>query len=62
MLSDRCLEIEKRYEGQFVEIDADKDHAQFLIQSVPDYSIMKLVTMIKSLTAREIFNKSPQGL
>ena len=55
-----CLEIELRYEIKFLEIGTDKDHVHFLIQSVPTYSVTKLVTMIKSLTAREIFKRCPQ--
>lgn len=47
-----CLEIEKRYEVKFIEIGVDKDHVHFLVQSVPTYSVTKLVKMIKSLTAR----------
>ncbi len=58
-LRDVCLEIEKRYEIKFLEIGADKDHVHFLVQSVPRYSVTKLVTMIKSLTAREIFKRCP---
>ena len=38
----------------------DKDHVHFLVQSVPTYSVTKLVTMIKSLTAREVFKRCPQ--
>ena len=55
-----CLEIEKRYEIVFVEIGTDKDHVHFLIQSVPMYSVTKIVKMIKSITAREIFKKCPE--
>ena len=58
-LSDVCLEIENRYEIKFLEIGTDDDHVHFLVQSVPVYSVTKLVTMIKSLTAREIFKKCP---
>jgi putative transposase len=54
-----CLEIEKRYEIKFIEIGIDKDHVHFLIQSVPTYSVTKLVTMLKSLTAREVFKRCP---
>ena len=54
-----CLEIEKRYQLKFLEIGTDKDHVHFLIQSVPTYNITKLVTMIKSISAREIFKKCP---
>ncbi|MCU7879840.1 MAG: IS200/IS605 family transposase, partial [Candidatus Thiodiazotropha sp. (ex Lucinoma aequizonata)] len=50
-----CMDIEKRYELKFLEIGTDKDHIHFLVQSVPVYSVKKIVQMIKSLTAREIF-------
>ena len=59
-LKEVCLEIEKRYEIKFLEIGTDKDHVHFLVQSVPSYSVVKIVTMIKSLTAREIFRQRPQ--
>src|SRR5579872_5631596 len=59
-LRDICLEIEKRYEIKFLEIGTDKDHVHFLVQSVPKYSVTKLVRMIKSLTAREIFRYCPE--
>jgi putative transposase len=60
ILQEVCLEIEKRYEIKFVEIGIDKDHVHFLVQSVPTYSVTKLVTMLKSLTAREVFKRCPQ--
>lgn len=59
VLREVCLEIEKRYEVKFIEVGIDKDHAHFLIQSVPTYSVTKLVTMLKSLTAREVFKRCP---
>lgn len=55
-----CLEIEKRYELNFLEIGLDKDHAHFLVQSVPMYSPKKVVQIIKSIMAREIFKKFPE--
>lgn len=42
-LRDVCLEIEKRYEMKFLEIGTDKDHVHFLLQSVPMYSVTRLV-------------------
>ena len=54
-LKEVCLQIEARYQIKFLEIGTDKDHVHFLVQSVPTYSVTKLVTMIKSITAREIF-------
>ena len=46
------MEIEARYRIKFLEIGTDKDHVHFLVQSVPTYSVTRLVTIIKSLTAR----------
>ena len=59
-LRDVCLEISKRYDVQFLEIGTDRDHVHFLIQSVPMYSVTRIVKMVKSITAREIFSKHPE--
>ena len=60
VLKDVCLDIEKRYQVKFLEIGTDRDHVHFLVQSVPTYSVTKVVTLIKSITAREIFKRCPQ--
>ena len=60
VVRDICLEIEKRYQMKFLEIGVDKDHVHFLVQSVPTYNVTKLVTVIKSVTAREVFRLCPQ--
>jgi putative transposase len=60
VLKEVCLDIEKRYQINFLEIGTDKDHVHFLVQSVPTYSVTKIVTMIKSLTAREVFKRCSQ--
>lgn len=54
-----CLEIQERYQMKFLEIGTDKDHVHFLVQSIPTYSVTKIVIIIKSLTAREIFKRYP---
>ena len=54
-----CLESEARYHVKFLEIGTDKDHLHFLVPAVPTYSVTKRVTIIKSLTAREIFRRCP---
>ena len=59
VIKEVCLEIEKRYEVKFLEIGTDKDHVHFLVQSVPMYSVTKIVTMVKSVTAREVFRRCP---
>ena len=50
-----CLEIEKRYEIRFVEIGMEEDHVHLLVQGVPTMPVTRIVTIIKSITAREIF-------
>lgn len=55
-----CIEISKRYELEFIEIGTDNDHVHFLVQSVPTYSPTQIITMIKSITAKEIFKKNPE--
>ena len=55
-----CLEIGERWEVRFLEIGLDRDHAHFLLQSVPTYSPTKIVQMIKSITAREVMARVPQ--
>ena len=54
-LKDICLEIEKCYEIHFIEIGLEEDHVHFLVQSVPSIPVFRIVTIIKSITAREIF-------
>lgn len=56
-LKDICLGISRRYEIHFVEIGSDDDHVHFLVQSVPALSVSRIVTIIKSITAREIFSR-----
>jgi len=60
LLKGVCLDIEKRYQMKFLEIGTDRDHVHFLVQTVPTYSVTKVVTTIKSITAREILRKSPE--
>jgi REP element-mobilizing transposase RayT len=60
VLKDVCLDLEKRYEIKFLEIGTDKDHVHFLVQSVPMYSVKKIVQMVKSITAWEMFRRCPQ--
>ncbi|MCC8417550.1 MAG: IS200/IS605 family transposase, partial [Rickettsia endosymbiont of Bryobia graminum] len=54
VLREICLAIEKRYQLKFLEIGVDEDHVHFLVQSVPTYSVTKIVTTIKSVTVRQI--------
>lgn len=56
-LKELCLKISWRYEIHFVEVGMDDDHVHFLVQSVPTLSVSRIVTIIKSITAKQIFQK-----
>ncbi|KAB0547518.1 IS200/IS605 family transposase [Pantoea stewartii] len=60
VLKDVCTGLEINYQIRFLEIGTDRNHVHFLIQSVPTYSVTKIVTLIKSITAREIFKRCPE--
>jgi putative transposase len=59
-IKETCLEISKRYQVHFLEIGTDNDHVHFLVQAVPVYSPTEIITLIKSITAREVFRHHPE--
>ncbi|MFC1608310.1 IS200/IS605 family transposase [Candidatus Latescibacterota bacterium] len=59
-LHEICDGISLCYEIKFLEIGSDEDHIHFLIQSVPNLSITRIVTILKSITAREIYKTHPE--
>lgn len=59
-LKDICLEISERYEVHFIEIGYESNHVHFLVQSVPNYAVSKMITMLKSITAKELFQRFPE--
>ena len=52
-----CIEISQRYEINFMEIGNDEDHVHFLVQGIPKMPVSRIVQIIKSITARELFSK-----
>ena len=60
LLREVCIDIAKRFQIYFLEIGTDKNHVHFLIQSVPTYAPTKIVRVVKSITAREIFARAPE--
>ena len=60
VICETCAAIELRYEIKFLEVGTDKDHVHFLVQTVPDYSVIKVVRVIKSILAREVFSRCPE--
>lgn len=59
VLKEICMEIEMRYDIRFLEIGADKNHVHFLVQTIPSISPTKVITIIKSITAKEVFKRCP---
>ena len=53
-------EIEKRYEINFENIGTDGDHIHILCSFHSKYSGSQIVTMFKSITARELFKRFPE--
>ena len=60
VIKETCEGIQQRYEIRFLEVGTDKGHVHFLIQSVPTYSPKKIIQIVKSIIAREVFAKCPQ--
>lgn len=60
-LKNTCREIEIRYDWiRFLEIGADVNHVHFMVQSTPDHSVSQIVKVIKSITARQVFEECPE--
>ena len=57
VLKQICLDISDLYEVHFVEIWHDPNHVHFLVQSVPNYSVSRMINMLKSITAKELFRE-----
>ena len=55
-----CREISQRYEINFLEIGNDEDHVHFLIQGIPKMPVTRIVQIVKSITARELFKQHPE--
>jgi len=55
-----CKEISDRYEINFLEIGNDEDHVHFLVQGIPTMPVSRIVQIVKSITAREVFSKHPE--
>ena len=40
-----------------IEIEYESNHIHFLVQNVPNYSVSKMVRMLKSITAKQLFQR-----
>ena len=60
ILVETCMGISERFEINFLEIGNDEDHVHFLIQGIPKMPVSRIVQIIKSITAREIFSRNEE--
>lgn len=60
VIKETCEEISKHYDLYFLEVETDKDYIHLLIQSMPSYSPTRIVKIVKSITAKEIFSRCPE--
>lgn len=60
IIKETCLAIAQRYDMHFLEIGADQDHIHFLVQSVPMMLPQRIVQIVKSITAKQVFKQAPE--
>ena len=59
-LREICLQISERYEIHFIEIGYEPDHVHFLVQSVPTMNVSEIARAVKSITAKQLFQRHPE--
>ena len=59
-LKNVCFEISERYCFEFDVIGIDGDHVHLFVGAEPKYSPSKIMQIIKSITARQIFKQYPE--
>lgn len=58
-LKNTCFGIGERYYFEFDAIGTDGDHVHLFVGAEPKYSPSKVMQIIKSITARQIFKEYP---
>jgi len=53
-------EIEERYDIRFDTVGTDGDHVHLFIDAAPRYSPSEVFRIVKSITARQLFEKFPE--
>ena len=59
-LKEICAEIGKRYCFEFDTIGTDGDHVHIFVGSEPKYSPSKVMQIIKSIAAKQMFKSFPE--
>ena len=59
-LKEICNGIEERYWFEFESIGTDGDHVHILVGAAPRYAPSRVMQIIKSITARQLFKRYPE--
>ena len=59
-LREVCKSIEERYSIIFETLGFNEDHVHFMIQTFPRFSPSEVFRIVKSITARKLFEKYPE--
>ena len=59
-LKEICSEISKRYCFEFDAIGSDGDHVHIFVGSEPKYAPSRIMQIIKSITAKQMFKAFPE--
>ena len=59
-LREVCKSIEERYSIIFETMGFNEDHVHFMIQTFPRFSPSEVFRIVKSITARKLFEKYPE--
>ena len=59
-LREVCKSIEERYSIIFETMGFNEDHVHFMIQTFPCFSPSEVFRIVKSITARKLFEKYPE--
>lgn len=51
--------IEERYDIWLEQVGVDKNHVHWLVSAAPKYAPKEIIQMLKSITAREMFQRCP---
>ena len=59
-LQEVCVGIKERYWFEFDSIGTDGDHVHILVGAAPKYAPSRVMQIIKSITARQLFKRYPE--
>jgi len=56
-IRETCTGFKDRYDLHITKLGFDQDHVHFLLQTLPKYPGNKIIRLLKSITARRVFEQ-----